>query len=44
MGGFGSGRREGEKKRRVEAQVALRVSDLRRERIPPGATEFTLSY
>ena len=36
--------RHGAKKRRVEAQDALKVSDLRRERIPPGATGFTVSY
>ena len=44
MGGFGSGRHEGAKKPRVEAHNALKVSDLPRERIPPGAREFTLSY
>jgi hypothetical protein len=44
MGGFGSGRHVGAKKPRVEAHDALKVSDLRRERIPPGATGFTLSY
>jgi hypothetical protein len=32
------------KKGRVEAHHALRVSDIPRERIPPGATEFTLTY
>jgi hypothetical protein len=44
MGGFGSGRHVGTKKPRVEAHDVLKVSDLRRERIPPGASEFTLSY
>jgi hypothetical protein len=42
MVGFGSGR--GAKKRRVEAHIALKVNDLRSEHVPPGATDFTLSY
>jgi hypothetical protein len=39
-----SGRRRGAKKGRVEAYPALKVSDLPRERISAGATEFTMTH